>query len=443
LRENAAVQANPFARREESSSAIAVSEHEEEDTAIHAYFCRCPCYCSSTCMADDKTLFQTIGRGPDVPAIEISGHLATNRVMEYFRNVLKPGQMMPYNINGGEEHESLTVFIGRKEASYKRCVTNKEKLVLERSGLLTRIRALEQTVKLGGDITRGMTESEQLVARNGSKTAALIQHLKEIRDKGEKTIVFSYWHDALSLVHKSLRSNGLDVVFCNGKTGNMMAKVIQEFTSGTASILLLSAEVKASGANLQVATNVILLDPAGSSAEHGANLETQAIGRAVRMGQEGSVNVVRFCVNDTVEEELFRRIDEAAMTLAMKNSAHKSLDEKVLENRVDNTNDDDDEVFVGESISAGERVARAKAQAIATNQIIVIDESDDEDFDGGGKLLSNVDSRSDKVDVDGTSTARSILNAEPHSNEPTAKRNFEVEDEGIEIKRAKFGKDMM
>jgi hypothetical protein len=56
----------------------------------------------------------------------------------------------------------------------------------------------------------------------------------------------------------------------------------------------------------------------------------------------------------------------------------------VLENRVHNTNDDDDEVFVGESISAEERVARAKAQAIATNQIIVIDESDDEDFDGGG-----------------------------------------------------------
>jgi hypothetical protein len=106
---------------------------------------------------------------------------------------------------------------------------------------------------------------------------------------------------------------------------------------------------------------------------------------------------------------------------------------------------DDDEVFVCETISAIERVARANAQAIATSQIIVIDESDDEDFDGGGKLLSNVDnSASDKVDADDTSsTVRSILNAEPHSIEPTAKRNFEVEDEGIEIKRAKFGKDMM
>jgi hypothetical protein len=129
---------------------------------------------------------------------------------------------------------------------------------------------------------------------------------------------------------------------------------------------------------------------------------------------------------------------------AMCESAHKSLDEKVLENRVDNTNDDDDEVFVGESISAGERVARAKAQAIATNQIIVIDESDDEDFDGGGKLPSKMDnSARDKVDVDDTSTANTILKAEPHSIGSTAKRNFEAEVEGTEIKRAKFGKDMM
>ena len=39
----------------------------------------------------------------------------------------------------------------------------------------------------------------------------------------------------------------------------------------------------------------------------------------------------------------------------------------------------DDEVFVGESVSVGERVARAKARAIEKNEIIVIDDSDDED----------------------------------------------------------------
>jgi len=196
--------------------------------------------------------------------------------------------------------------------------------------------ALEETVKVGGNITRGMTEDEELVARNGSKTTALIRHLREIRCMGKKAIVFSYWHDVLSLVHRSLRTNGLDVAFCNGRTSNMMTKAIHEFTSGDALILLLSAEVKALGTNLQAATNIVLLDPAGDSAEHGANLETQAIGRAVRMGQENAVRVVRFCVRDTVEEELFHRIDVAAANSAIRNnddayvckSAHTSLDEK-------------------------------------------------------------------------------------------------------------------
>jgi len=83
-----------------------------------------------------------------------------------------------------------------------------------------------------------------------------------------------------------------------------MAKSIVSFTSGDVPILLLSASVKASGANLQQASNVILLDPAGSSAEHGATLEQQAIGRAVRMGQEKAVRVVRFCVRGTGKSAL-------------------------------------------------------------------------------------------------------------------------------------------
>jgi DNA repair protein RAD5 len=72
--------------------------------------------------------------------------------------------------------------------------------------------------------------------------------------------------------------------------------------------LFLSAKAKASGANLQCATNVVLLDPTGPSAEHGAALENQAIGRAVRMEQANAVKVVRFCVKDSIEEKLFGKL---------------------------------------------------------------------------------------------------------------------------------------
>jgi hypothetical protein len=77
-------------------------------------------------------------------------------------------------------------------------------------------------------------------------------------------------------------------------------------------VLLMSAQSKASGANLQVATHVILLDPAGLSAAHGAALEQQAIGRAVRMGQTRQVTVTRFVVDGTLEGDLVAQIRVAA-----------------------------------------------------------------------------------------------------------------------------------
>ena len=183
--------------------------------------------------------------------------------------------------------------------------------------------------------------------------------------------------------------------FCNGKTGNQMAKSITSFTSGEVPILLLSAQAKASGANLQVASNVVLLDPAGSSAEHGATLEQQAIGRAVRMGQENAVKVVRFCVRDTVEEGLFNSIDLAAAKLITRNNddnymcenAHKALDDGVLSKKKQAV---DDEVCVGETVSAKDIVARARAEAIRKGDVIEILDSDDEEEDSKPKAVPSL-----------------------------------------------------
>ena len=70
---------------------------------------------------------------------------------------------------------------------------------------------------------------------------------------------------------------------------------------------MLSASASASGANLQCANHIILLDPPGHNAAHGAALERQAIARSVRIGQERRVTVTRFVVQDTIEEALTRQ----------------------------------------------------------------------------------------------------------------------------------------
>ena len=262
------VQANPFARPDESSSPPVCLLTKEAD-AIHQYYCRCPNYDSATCESDKKVCFLTMGRG-NSPPLWITGYKSTQRVIDYFANEVKPGRKIPVRENSREEGDYLDIFINRKETLYNHCVKKKQALINERADLSTRIKALEETVRAGH--VQGMSEDEELAARNGSKCAALVRYLREVQERGESTIIFSYWHDTLALVNRSLKRYGLSVTFCNQRTGTAMSNAIAEFTTGEVSILLLSAQAKASGANLQRATNVVLLDPAGSSAEHVSRL---------------------------------------------------------------------------------------------------------------------------------------------------------------------------
>ena len=144
------------------------------------------------------------------------------------------------------------------------------------------------------------------------------------------------------------------------------------------------------------------------------------------MGQEKAVRVVRFCVRGTVEEELYDAIDLAAAKLVTRQndnnytceSAHKSLDTKVLQKK--KAAEDDDDVCVMESITAKERVARAKAQAVANNEVIVIDDSDDEEEeDSKPRALPTV-----KAPAANTTKVKS----EPTTNVAAKRTNEEIGD---------------
>eukprot|EP00466_Bigelowiella_natans_P000877 jgi/Bigna1/54192/estExt_Genewise1Plus.C_290113 len=69
-------------------------------------------------------------------------------------------------------------------------------------------------------------------------------------------------------------------------------------------VMLLSLDNTASGLDLIVATHVILLDQPAGSPEERAVVETQAIGRVHRQGQDQVVQVIRLVMRDTVEEAL-------------------------------------------------------------------------------------------------------------------------------------------
>ena len=68
---------------------------------------------------------------------------------------------------------------------------------------------------------------------------------------------------------------------------------------------MLSSESSASGINLTKASKVILLEPVSGDYEFRKNTEWQSIGRVYRLGQTKKVEIVRFIIKDTVEEEIY------------------------------------------------------------------------------------------------------------------------------------------
>ena len=68
---------------------------------------------------------------------------------------------------------------------------------------------------------------------------------------------------------------------------------------------MLSSESSASGINLTKASKVVLLEPVSGDYEFRKNTEWQSIGRVYRLGQTKKVEIVRFIIKDTVEEDIY------------------------------------------------------------------------------------------------------------------------------------------
>ena len=69
----------------------------------------------------------------------------------------------------------------------------------------------------------------------------------------------------------------------------------------------MSAESANSGANLTEANYIIFIDVLYDNIEKVKAMESQAIARALRIGQSKPVKIIRFITKGTVEEEHFNK----------------------------------------------------------------------------------------------------------------------------------------
>lgn len=141
-------------------------------------------------------------------------------------------------------------------------------------------------------------DKQRLRHRSG-KFEAFLQLIEEIRDTGEKTLVFSQYTSMLTLLDAQLRSDGHRVYLLTGDTRNRDA-VVDRFTADeTPAVFLISLHAGGVGLNLQCATNVIHYDRWWNPAR-----EAQATDRAHRIGQTQPVEVFRLDTIGTIEERI-------------------------------------------------------------------------------------------------------------------------------------------
>ncbi|KAI1113984.1 SNF2 family N-terminal domain-containing protein [Nemania sp. NC0429] len=137
-----------------------------------------------------------------------------------------------------------------------------------------------------------------------SKLLALLSDIRE--NHTHKSIVFSCWKKTLDLASGLLRSQGIRCEMIDGSLSLAeRIKVLKDFRSPTGTnILLMTLGTGAVGLNLAVASRIYLLEP-----QWNPSIESQAIGRALRLGQTAQVAIIRYVMIDTIEENnvLFRQ----------------------------------------------------------------------------------------------------------------------------------------
>jgi len=151
----------------------------------------------------------------------------------------------------------------------------------------------------------------KIVEEYGSKIGYIIGKLTILlSDKSARVIVFSQWSKLFEAIQSALAEYGIGFVLCKGNV-HMRTNAIKNFnTKANCKVIMLSLESAASGANLQRASHVILLDPCAGTKEEADAIEAQAIGRAHRQGQKKKLTVIRVVMKDTIEERLLERKEE-------------------------------------------------------------------------------------------------------------------------------------
>ncbi len=188
---------------------------------------------------------------------------------------------------------------GREEikAARRRSGQNGAKMTM--FTVLLRLRQVCCDLRLTGvqpEALKGL-EQEDL----SGKWPALIGQIDSTLESGGKLLIFSQFVQYLRLMREHLKVEKLDHAYLDGSSQDRSAQVDRFQKDPSCRIFLISLKAGGYGLNLTAADNVILADPWWNPA-----VESQAIDRAHRIGQQKVVNAYRLVIRGTVEERILK-----------------------------------------------------------------------------------------------------------------------------------------
>ena len=148
----------------------------------------------------------------------------------------------------------------------------------------------------------------ECINKYGSKMTIMIEYLQEILSNEEnRVIIFSQYDKMLNIIGKTLDHYNIKNVFCKGQVHHINKRIDTFKRDKSYRVIMLSSEKCNSGSNLTEANHIFLVDVLNMNKTSSIDVESQAIGRAVRLGQKKPVTVTRFITKDTVEEDFYNK----------------------------------------------------------------------------------------------------------------------------------------
>ncbi|KAK3202497.1 hypothetical protein GRF29_161g1443260 [Pseudopithomyces chartarum] len=162
--------------------------------------------------------------------------------------------------------------------------------------------------------THGMHTEDDKYFRPHGKSSKIEMLMTDVQTDvwNTKSIIFSCWTHTLDLIGAYLGRAFIDYRRIDGECPTAKReRILEEFAHNPQlRVLIMTTGTGAVGLNLATANRVFLVEP-----QWNPSVENQAIARALRLGQEKAVQVTRYVVNGTVEQDM-RSLQDRKLKMA-------------------------------------------------------------------------------------------------------------------------------